>query len=229
MNFWKYHVNGNDFLLVHQKSNISEKQGILLCDRHKGIGADGILIVRVHKFEVYYRHVNADGSHAAMCGNGIRCVGHWFMSRHKLDRCTVHIDERAYSLRMSDGNFVTLISDIPEILGRNRYNSGVVHLISSRYKARTDANVDVVEYRDPLHFHIRTIELGVGPTLSCGTGTMAAFYHGYRHGYLHRIAIGTSPGGDNLLRWGNNQIYMSAIVHPVFHGTWMETENDSFR
>lgn len=224
MNFWKYHVNGNDFLLIHQKQNISEKQVILLCDRHKGIGADGILLVQIYKNEVYYRHVNADGSHAAMCGNGIRCVAHWFMSRRELDRCTVHIDDQVYSLRMSEGNFVTLISEVPVILGRNRYNSGVVHLISRVYRPRADANVDVVDYEDSLHFHIRTIELGVGPTLSCGTGTIAAFYHGYRHGHLHRIAIGTSSGGQNLLRWGNDHIYMSAIVHPVFHGVWKETQ-----
>lgn len=75
MDFVKMHALGNDYVIV-QMLNKSEK--ILpikeICDRHTGVGADGVLLVKQseiadYKMEIY----NADGSRAGMCGNGIRC------------------------------------------------------------------------------------------------------------------------------------------------------------
>ena len=45
MKFWKYHVNGNDFILLESSHKMHPSQITMLCDRHKGIGADGILCV----------------------------------------------------------------------------------------------------------------------------------------------------------------------------------------
>jgi diaminopimelate epimerase len=77
MKFTKMHGNGNDFIVLEDlENNITDEAAIAkeLCDRHFGIGADGILIVRKSaKAHIQMVIINSDGSYAAMCGNGIRC------------------------------------------------------------------------------------------------------------------------------------------------------------
>lgn len=74
MNFSKYHGTGNDFLFVDAIPADPAALARRLCDRHFGIGADGLMFAkpstRADLSMVYY---NADGSIAPMCGNGIRC------------------------------------------------------------------------------------------------------------------------------------------------------------
>jgi diaminopimelate epimerase len=77
MEFAKYHGLGNDFLIVEHQAGAPDLSGTdiaAMCDRHTGVGADGLLIVRESDsadFRMVYH--NADGSEAEMCGNGIRC------------------------------------------------------------------------------------------------------------------------------------------------------------
>lgn len=76
--FQKYQANGNDFvMLVEEKTGISltEKQIEKFCDRHFGIGADGLMVLRnseAYDFEMHY--YNSDGKKASMCGNGGRSI-----------------------------------------------------------------------------------------------------------------------------------------------------------
>lgn len=76
MNFTKLHGTGNDFIVVDARdldrdwSQIATK----MCDRHFGVGADGLLIVRVSDdADLRMRLFNSDGSEAEMSGNGLRC------------------------------------------------------------------------------------------------------------------------------------------------------------
>ncbi len=79
MKFTKMHGTGNDFILIDsRKENLDgvdlAQLAIRLCDRHFGIGADGLLIVLPSKAaDVKMRVMNPDGSEPEMCGNGIRC------------------------------------------------------------------------------------------------------------------------------------------------------------
>ncbi|MCS6930443.1 MAG: diaminopimelate epimerase [Saprospiraceae bacterium] len=80
MHFWKYHGAGNDFILVDQRERIwiqpDDHQRIaLLCDRHFGIGADGLILLSSHlKYDFEMVYFNADGRKGSLCGNGGRCV-----------------------------------------------------------------------------------------------------------------------------------------------------------
>ncbi|MDD1770562.1 MAG: diaminopimelate epimerase [Methanomassiliicoccales archaeon] len=78
MRFWKYHGLGNDFVLVEDPyGKVSKDPDFvrLVCDRHLGVGADGLLYVGGDKEnDGTMRIINSDGSEAEMCGNGIRCV-----------------------------------------------------------------------------------------------------------------------------------------------------------
>lgn len=77
MKFVKMHGLGNDFVFIEDKNGAEKdfsKLAIKMCDRHTGIGGDGlIVIVPSSKADVRMRIINADGSEAEMCGNGIRC------------------------------------------------------------------------------------------------------------------------------------------------------------
>ncbi|OKY54711.1 diaminopimelate epimerase [Megasphaera cerevisiae] len=77
MKFVKMHGLGNDFVFFEDKQGVNtdfSELAVKMCDRHTGIGADGIIvIVPSEKADVRMRIINADGSEAEMCGNGIRC------------------------------------------------------------------------------------------------------------------------------------------------------------
>jgi diaminopimelate epimerase len=77
--FTKYHGLGNDFILIDNRADtqpiITSEQAVQLCDRHFGIGADGVIFALPGQEAGDYtmRIFNSDGSEPEMCGNGIRC------------------------------------------------------------------------------------------------------------------------------------------------------------
>jgi diaminopimelate epimerase len=76
--FTKAHAYGNDFLYVQAKEVEGASIAVLareLCDRHTGVGADGLIIYEVHGTDVSMRLLNADGSRAEVSGNGLRALG----------------------------------------------------------------------------------------------------------------------------------------------------------
>lgn len=79
MRFTKMHGIGNDFILLDGFDRaIPDPEGLArrLCDRHFGIGADGlILALPSDRADARMRILNRDGSEAEMCGNGVRCLG----------------------------------------------------------------------------------------------------------------------------------------------------------
>lgn len=79
LRFDKYEGLGNDFLIVDVASEglLSAERAMKLCDRHLGVGADGVLLVLPPASPSARARMlvwNADGSRPEMCGNGIRCV-----------------------------------------------------------------------------------------------------------------------------------------------------------
>jgi diaminopimelate epimerase len=103
LRFAKYHGLGNDFVVV-EGPLMEAGRARRLCDRRRGIGADGVLtVLPARSGGAAFMHVyNSDGSAAAMCGNGIRCVARWLAERRGLEgtlaietpagprSCTVH-------------------------------------------------------------------------------------------------------------------------------------------
>lgn len=79
MQFSKYHGLGNDFILIDNRQSdqplVTPAEAVKMCDRHFGIGADGVIFVLPPQNNCQYtmRIFNSDGSEPEMCGNGIRC------------------------------------------------------------------------------------------------------------------------------------------------------------
>lgn len=98
LNFYKYHGLGNDFVLIDsRKEDLSKidlkKMTIKLCDRHFGIGADGLLIVWPSKKADYRMQIfNPDGSEPEMCGNGIRCFAKYVFETDKLKEKMISVE-----------------------------------------------------------------------------------------------------------------------------------------
>lgn len=78
--FTKYHGLGNDFILIDNRASsdpiVTPEQAVKLCDRHFGIGGDGVIFALPGQDDTDYtmRIFNSDGSEPEMCGNGIRCL-----------------------------------------------------------------------------------------------------------------------------------------------------------
>lgn len=90
LKFSKMHGIGNDFIIIDEskKELIPENEKAelsrFICNRHMGVGADGVLFVAPStKADISYRMFNPDGSEAEMCGNGIRCFAD-FVYRNKI-------------------------------------------------------------------------------------------------------------------------------------------------
>lgn len=81
MNLVKAQALGNDFLLLaeHSAPPAGETADLArqLCDRHHGIGADGLIVFSDGPRGARMRLVNADGSHSELSGNGVRCLAAW--------------------------------------------------------------------------------------------------------------------------------------------------------
>lgn len=93
INILKCHGSSNDFILINELNQLifnDDKErsefALKLCNRKNGIGADGILFVQkshVVEADAKMRIFNADGSEAAMCGNGLRCVARFLSEQLK--------------------------------------------------------------------------------------------------------------------------------------------------
>src|SRR2546429_3266884 len=76
--FTEMNGGGNDFILIDNRAghiHLNRSQIARLCDRHRGIGADGVLLLENQSDHANFRmrYFNADGGEAEMCGNGARC------------------------------------------------------------------------------------------------------------------------------------------------------------
>ena len=89
MKITKMHGLGNDFIVFFDDGTVQfdvTDMAQRLCDRHTGIGADGLVIVMPSKVaDVRMRIINSDGSEAEMCGNGIRCFAKYAYDRKIID------------------------------------------------------------------------------------------------------------------------------------------------
>jgi diaminopimelate epimerase len=96
MKFTKMQGAGNDFVVIETGNGRRDwaKMAVAMCDRHYGIGADGLLLIQPSKVADFRMRIfNADGSEANACGNGIRCLVKYFvdngMAKPKARRVSV--------------------------------------------------------------------------------------------------------------------------------------------
>ncbi|MBN2072456.1 MAG: diaminopimelate epimerase [Actinobacteria bacterium] len=97
--FSKLNGQGNDFILIDatgKELKIGPQLIKKMCDRHFGIGADGLILVKnSNKADFYMDYYNQDGSKAEMCGNGIRCMSSFIIENKMTSEMRLQIDTLA--------------------------------------------------------------------------------------------------------------------------------------
>lgn len=94
--FEKYHGTGNDFILIQPNSLESSDLAKKMCDRHFGIGADGIMIPHPSSVaDIKMEYINSDGTPAPMCGNGLRCFVRYCLNHGLLQKGPITVETLA--------------------------------------------------------------------------------------------------------------------------------------
>src|SRR5215468_63552 len=141
LRFTKMNDAGNDLILIDNRAgdiHLNGSEIARLCDRHRGIGADGILLLENPSDHADFRmrYFNADGGEAEMCGNGARCFAR-FANKVAAAKAEISFETQAgVILAELKGDSVTLEMTEPTDLRLNLDLSGAaenkeVHFINS--------------------------------------------------------------------------------------------------
>jgi diaminopimelate epimerase len=245
----KYHGARNDFIIVDARvAPVDDADAFAQrwCSRHTGIGADGLLIIGTSERARHsMRIINADGSEAEMCGNGIRCVAR-YLDEHgeggKLEIDTIgglirtEVIERGdeYRIRVDVGepriisvNETEPQSAIVQVGNRhlvffreeiNRFDlSAIGEAIQDEPAYPGGINVHLIEVEGPSTLLVRHYERGVGLTLACGTGSVASAVAAIERGDVKSPVLVRVPGGELTVEWnGNGNAFMTGPAVHVF-------------
>lgn len=142
LDFTKMNGAGNDFVLIDnraRKVRLSRDQIVRLCDRHRGVGADGVLILvpsASGKADWGWEFYNSDGSTGAMCGNGARCFSRFVQKLTGLSSSFRFETEAGIITASFQGERVTINLTRPKDLQLNQQVSlsvgtEIIHSIST--------------------------------------------------------------------------------------------------
>jgi diaminopimelate epimerase len=242
--FYKYQGAGNDFIIVDNREKAGDKltteQINKMCDRHFGIGADGLMLLNEKEgFDFEMTYFNADGNLGSMCGNGGRCIVQFasnlgikkneyiFSASDGAHKAKVDL-EKMVSLQMKD------VSGVDFSLDHYVLNTGsplyvkFVNAIedhdvvtegrkirNSKEFASKGINVNFVQIIDDDHIFVRTYERGVeDETLSCGTGvTASALIAAHNENGFNRVEVKTIGG--------NLSVEFDKVSDTEFKNIWL--------
>ncbi len=210
----KYDASGNDFIIFHDKAKKNRRElAKILCDRHKGVGADGMVVLVPHKeYDFEWEFYNSDGSEALMCGNATRAVSHYAIE-HKIsinNSCEFLTGAGVITSEVN-GDYVVTDMLEPKILDKEieefgkkwwLIDTGVPHLVTKvddvdefdleiarelRHKYNANVNFYSVDFDE---MYVRTYERGVeDETLACGTGMMACYVKAKEEGDVRELCV----------------------------------------
>jgi diaminopimelate epimerase len=223
LTFTKMNGAGNDFVMLDNRDGklaLDKTQIAHLCDRHRGVGADGVLIVEPAQNGANFRmrYYNADGGEAEMCGNGARCFGR-FAQRVSGQKGNISFETLAgvitaqflgesVRIQMSEPHSLRL-SDTLDVAGEkltvHSLNTGVPHavvLVDDLEK------VDVRSLGEGLRYHPHFAPKGTNANFVQKVGA-------------NSIAIRTYERGveDETLACGTGMVACAIIFHELTGAT----------
>lgn len=222
LHFYKMNGAGNDFVVIDNRDlsvSLSKERIEQLCDRHRGVGADGLLAVEPAEngADFRFRYYNADGGEAEMCGNGARCFGRFTaaLMEEMPERVTfetlagtlaAEIVEENIRIAMSEPKDLRLDTGvtIPGLDAALHFlNTGVPHVVAF---VEDLAGTEVVKHGAAIRYH----------QAFAPAGTNANFAKALAPGH---IAIRTYERGveDETLACGTGMV-ASALLHHLLTG-----------
>jgi diaminopimelate epimerase len=248
MRFAKLHGLGNDFVLLDLREGgdpLARERAVALCDRHRGIGADGVLTLLPGSRMLIQ---NSDGSIPEMCGNGARCAALWMITaggtRPGRGEVLLLTDAgprpcvvEAASAR---AGLVEVDMGVAELFPERQLGGFVARPVSMGNPHRVifadpglaatagrelclleDANIEFAFRIGPQKYAVGVYERGAGLTQACGTGACAVAAAAVARGEAFRnepISV-TLPGGELTLRVdAENRVRMRGPAELVFTG-----------
>ena len=188
MQFTKMHGAGNDYIYVdcfnNQPPQDPARTAIAVSDRHKGIGGDGLILIRPSEVaDARMQMFNADGSEAEMCGNGIRCVAKYLFDHAICRKKVLNIETgtgilalelteengKVRQVQVDMGEPILLASEIPTTLtGNPNFDNKVVNVALSA--AGQEFEVTCVSMGNPhcvifVEQATDDLVLGIGPII----------------------------------------------------------------
>jgi diaminopimelate epimerase len=250
--FVKYQGAGNDFILIDNRNfqvkELKTETIKFLCDRHFGIGADGLMLLNTHKkydFEMDY--YNSDGSGSTMCGNGGRCIIRFahdlkiigtettfvaidgphkgkvlgdVISLQMQDVSTIDENETRTELDTGSPHYVAFMDEIPD----EEFVQEARAIRQNAPYTQEGINVNFATAKDN-KITMRTFERGVeDETLACGTGATAVAIAAHKKGL---VTVNSIPlkvmGGDLNVNFeatqnGYANIWLTGPAEFVFEG-----------
>lgn len=232
----------NDFVVVDEPFTAAPDLVVALCDRRRGVGADGLLAVGVRGERVTMRYWNADGSDAEMCGNGLRCVARYAVERGLVDGAQMVVDTPVgprRALVSADTVEVELgpvtLGDVVAVDGSDYLTASVgnphavafvddpalVDVAAVGRRVETDrlfpagTNVEFVSVIGPDAIRLRVWERGVGETRACGTGMAAAAMAALPRLSTDQVTVEVL-GGVGRVRFEETVAWLSGPATTVF-------------
>lgn len=247
MDFVKMEGLGNDFVVIEGPYHPTSRQVAEWCDRRRGVGADGVLVVTsLDRESVSMDYWNADGSPAEMCGNGLRCAARYSASHGLVDGAEFTV-ETAVGPRRVEVKDVTVRAQLgPVAVTGNTVdlagyrldpmsvgNPHAVAFVDDCYAVPVAAagplvegdaafpertNVEFATVVAPDRIHLRVWERGVGETLACGSGAAATVAAAFRRGLTgHHVAV-VLPGGVLEVELIGEEAWIEGPAVEVFAG-----------
>lgn len=235
---------GNDFVVLEGPLLLSVDEIAQVCDRRFGIGADGVLVVT--KLDpVRMEYWNADGSPAGVCGNGLRCVARyaydkgWTMDRNfevatsvggrgvrvledgvevQLGRPSVsgHADidgDRFHLIDVGNPHAVAMVDD-PDVSEVDR----IGQRLQTEEMFENGTNVEFALVKDG-KVKMRVWERGVGETMACGTGMVAAAFVATKIDGLEGPISVEVPGGVGQVEFRDGMAWLRGPAEYSFRGS----------
>lgn len=243
----KMHGARNDFVVLDARAHPRAVDATFargICDRRSGVGADGLLILSPSSTaEVRMRILNADGSEAEMCGNGVRCAARYLredggdrvsietlagvidaqiLSRSPEFLVRVAIGRPVFEERALPGDaaFVSMgnphvVFLRPSVEGFDL--EGAALALSRDPQFPEGTNVHVAAVRGPRAMQAVHWERGAGMTQACGTGAAACAAVAIRSGLVASPVAVAVPGGTLTIGWEPGETaYLTGPAERVF-------------
>ena len=244
MKFFKYEGTGNDFLILATSVAPKTTDIIRICDRHFGLGADGILFASPSTIaDIKMNYYNADGSIAKMCGNGMRCFVNYLNHQKIVTKPSfvvetgaglIEVTRKGEIVEMNLGPAVvhpkrtiertplypvTLATEHAVLFDGLDQRDVLGPLVTSHSSFAQGVNTNFVEVRGPRSIFVQTHERGAGWTQSCGTGVAASAACAISLGLVASPVQVTVPGGQVEVRV-TTDVFLKGPANKIAEGEW---------
>lgn len=238
----KLHGTFNDFVVLDQRpATVDDLSAFArrVCDRRGGVGADGLIVLLPSRIAAArMRVINADGSEAEMCGNGMRCAIRYLSEAGEGEHFRIETlggiiiadvleKGETYEIRLNLGvpvfeDRALPFADAAFVVMGNPHVVIFAHALDAinlpaAGKQMPHVNVHVAVPVDAHRLDVRHFERGVGMTYACGTGAASCAAAAIRRGAAESPVEVHVPGGVLRVDWdGTGETFLTGPAVRVF-------------